>query len=73
MVRNEIGKGSEKLVATLARENVWDSQGEEISEYRRQYFAKKFLPGLRSFPGIRELFERVRVTQAARSPWQHRR
>ena len=59
-IRNEIGKGSEKLIQTLAGEEFWNKHGKEASEFRKDLFAKKYLPHLKAFPCVRELFERVR-------------
>ncbi len=58
-IRNEIGKGSDKLVSTLLGEDVWNTRGDEIKDHRAELFQREFLPHIRPFPCVRELFERV--------------
>jgi HAD superfamily hydrolase (TIGR01509 family) len=58
-IRNQIGKGSDKLVSTLVGEDVWKTRGEEIKNYRAELFQREYLPKVKPFPRVRELFQRV--------------
>ena len=60
-VRHEIGKGGDQLLPDLLPPKVVDSQGEEIKQFRSQLFRSKYLPQVRAFPRVRELFERIRA------------
>jgi HAD superfamily hydrolase (TIGR01549 family) len=60
-VRHEIGKGGDQLLPDLLPKKIVDSQGEEIKEYRAELFKRKYLPKVRAFPKVRELFERIRA------------
>jgi HAD superfamily hydrolase (TIGR01509 family) len=60
-VRHEIGKGGDQLLPDLLPPQVVDSQGEEIKNYRGDLFKRKYLPEVRAFPNVRELFDRVRA------------
>jgi phosphoglycolate phosphatase-like HAD superfamily hydrolase len=60
-VRHEIGKGGDQLMPDLLPKELVDSRGEEIAKYRSELFKRKYLPDVRSFPRVRELFERIRT------------
>lgn len=59
-VRAQIGKGGDQLMPVfLPREEV-DRRGEEIEAHRAKLFRDRYLSRIRPFPGVRELFQRVR-------------
>jgi HAD superfamily hydrolase (TIGR01549 family) len=60
-VRHEIGKGGDQLLPDLLSPKVVKSQGEQIMKYRGELFKRKYLSEVRAFPGVRELFERIRA------------
>jgi len=38
-----------------------EEKGEQIEKYRSELFMRKYMPKVRSFPRVRELFERIRA------------
>jgi HAD superfamily hydrolase (TIGR01509 family) len=59
-VWEQIGKGSDQLIPALLPPDVVKDKGKEIDEYRGRIFKRDYLPRVRPFPKVRELFERVR-------------
>jgi HAD superfamily hydrolase (TIGR01509 family) len=60
VVRSQIGKGGDQLLPALVpREKLAKLQG-PIEKYRGDLFKREFLPKVRAFPKVRDLFERVR-------------
>jgi phosphoglycolate phosphatase-like HAD superfamily hydrolase len=59
-VRNEIGKGSDKLIATFLDEDEVRANETEIADWRRRHFLRRYLPRTRPFPRVRALFQRIR-------------
>jgi HAD superfamily hydrolase (TIGR01509 family) len=60
-VREQIGKGGDQLMAALLPEEEVRRRGEEIEEYRLDLFKREYLPRVRPFPMVRELFERIKA------------
>jgi HAD superfamily hydrolase (TIGR01549 family) len=58
-VRYQIGKGGDQLMPVFLSEDELDEFGEELEEYRGQLFKRDYLPRVKGFPAVRELFERV--------------
>jgi phosphoglycolate phosphatase-like HAD superfamily hydrolase len=59
-VRAQIGKGGDQLMAALLPEEV-RRRGEEIERYRLDLFKREYLPRVRAFPSVRELFQRIKA------------
>lgn len=59
-VRHQIGKGGDQLMPVFFSEEELGRFGEEMEEYRGDLFKREYLPRVRAFPAVRELFERVR-------------
>jgi HAD superfamily hydrolase (TIGR01549 family) len=59
-VRSQIGKGADQLVPVFFNDEELARFGKELEEYRSQLFLKDFLPKIRPFPKVRELFQRLR-------------
>lgn len=59
-LREQIGKGSDQYLPVFLTELEIREFGGQADEYRGQIFKKKYLPQIRPFPKVRELFERVR-------------
>ena len=58
-VRKQIGKGGDQLMPVFFTRKELDEFGEEIEEFRGKLFKREFLPRVRPFPKVRELFERI--------------
>ncbi len=59
-VRSQIGKGGDQLMPVFFSREELDKFGEEMEEYRGRLFKRAYMPHVRAFPRVRELFERVR-------------
>ena len=59
-LREQIGKGGDQYLPVFLNERELREFGKEADEYRGEIFKKKYLPQVRPFPKVRELFERVR-------------
>ena len=59
-VRKQIGKGGDQLMPVFMSEEDIKERGAEIEEYRSALFKRDYLPKVRAFPKVRELFERIR-------------
>lgn len=59
-MRHEIGKGSDQLLPVFLPQKVLDERGEEISAFRSDLFKRDYLPRVRPFPAVPDLFRRIR-------------
>jgi HAD superfamily hydrolase (TIGR01549 family) len=59
-VRHQIGKGGDQLLPVFFDREELDRFGEELEKYRGELFKRDYMPQVRAFPGVRELFERIR-------------
>jgi len=59
-LRKQIGKGGDQYLPEFLTEIEMREFGPQADEYRGKLFKKKYLPEIRPFPKVRELFERVR-------------
>jgi beta-phosphoglucomutase-like phosphatase (HAD superfamily) len=59
-VRDQIGKGGDKLMKVFLSEEQIDRWGKEIAEERTALFKRQYLPQVKPFPQLRGLFERLR-------------
>ncbi|MBV8831751.1 MAG: HAD family phosphatase, partial [Acidobacteriaceae bacterium] len=60
-VRDQIGKGGDKLMKVFLSEEQIARQGKEIEEQRTELFVREYLPRVKPFPALRALFERLRA------------
>lgn len=60
-VRSQIGKGADQLIPVFFNDEELERFGKELEEYRSQLFLKEFLPKIRPFPRVKELFQRLRA------------
>ncbi|MBA2645279.1 MAG: HAD family hydrolase [Pyrinomonadaceae bacterium] len=60
-VRRQIGKGGDQLLPVFFSKKELDEFGEKMEEYRGELFKKEYLPRVKAFAKVRELFERIRV------------
>jgi HAD superfamily hydrolase (TIGR01549 family) len=58
-VRHQIGKGGDHLLPVFLSKEELDRSKEEIERVRSEHFKKEYLPEVRPFPAVRELFERI--------------
>src|SRR5690349_12477527 len=58
-VREQIGKGGDKLMQVFLSPEQIDREGKQIEQERSDLFKREYLPKVKPFPAIRELFERV--------------
>ena len=60
-VRSQIGKGGDQLMPVFVPKDDLERRGEELETYRGDLFKRKYLPQVRPFPKVRDLFERLRA------------
>jgi HAD superfamily hydrolase (TIGR01509 family) len=60
VIRGQIGKGGDNLMPALLPAELVERSQEEIDEYRSDLFKRDYLPRVVPFPGVRDLFERLR-------------
>lgn len=58
-VRQQIGKGGDQLLKVFLSADETRRNGEAIEIARKRHFATRYLPGVRGFPRVRELFQRL--------------
>jgi HAD superfamily hydrolase (TIGR01549 family) len=59
-VRSQIGKGGDQLMPVFLSKQELERFGEELEKYRGELFKREYLPRVKAFPKVRELFERIR-------------
>ena len=59
-VRRQIGKGGDQLMPVFLSRQELEKFGEELEQWRGELFKKEFLPRVKAFPGVRQLFQRIR-------------
>lgn len=58
-VRHQIGKGGDQLMPVFFSKDELKRFGKEMEEYRGRLYQRDFLPKVRPFPKVRELFQRI--------------
>jgi HAD superfamily hydrolase (TIGR01549 family) len=58
-LRAQIGKGSDQYLPEFLTHEEIKRFGKELDEYRSELFRKEYLPMVRPFPKVRELFQRI--------------
>jgi HAD superfamily hydrolase (TIGR01549 family) len=58
-VRHQIGKGGDQLMPVFFTPEELERFGERMEEFRGRLFKSEYLPRVRAFPAVRELFERI--------------
>ena len=59
-LRQQIGKGGEKIVADFLSPEEVEKVGENITEFRKEFYQDKLISQARPFAKVRELFERLK-------------
>jgi HAD superfamily hydrolase (TIGR01509 family) len=60
-VRSQIGKGGDQLLPVFFSHEELEEFGKEMEEYRGKLFKREFLPRVKPFPEVRELFLRLKA------------
>jgi HAD superfamily hydrolase (TIGR01509 family) len=60
-LREQIGKGGDQYLPVFLDEREMREFGQEADKYRGQVFKKNYLPHVKPFPKVRELFEKLRA------------
>jgi HAD superfamily hydrolase (TIGR01549 family) len=58
-VRSQIGKGGDQLLPVFLSKQQLEREQKAIEEFRSSLFKEKYLPRVKAFPGVRELFEKI--------------
>jgi HAD superfamily hydrolase (TIGR01549 family) len=58
-IRRQIGKGADQLLPVFFSKDELDQFGDELNSYRSKLFKQEYLPTVKAFPKVRELFERI--------------
>lgn len=58
-VRSQIGKGGDQLLPVFFTREELAEFGAELEEARGRHFKREYLPRVRAFPRVRDLFERI--------------
>lgn len=59
-LRAQIGKGTDQYLPEFLTPDEIERFGKELDDYRSDLFRKEYLPQVRPFPKVRELFQRIR-------------
>jgi HAD superfamily hydrolase (TIGR01549 family) len=59
-IHEQVGKGGDQLIPVFCSQEQVDKFGDELDRLRGEIFARDYLPQVRPFPHVRELFERLR-------------
>ena len=59
-LREQIGKGSDQYLPEFLTPEEIQRFGKELDDYRSEIFRKEYLPRVKPFPKVRELFEKIR-------------
>jgi HAD superfamily hydrolase (TIGR01549 family) len=59
-IRSQIGKGADQLLPVFFSAEELQRFGKELEDVRGKIFKERYLPRVKAFPKVRELFERLR-------------
>ena len=60
-IRGQIGKGGDQLMPVFLPPEELDAKGEELEKHRGEILKQRYLPQVQAFPGVRELFHRLKA------------
>lgn len=60
-LHEQMGKGGDQLMPVFCSREELDRFGEELERSRTELFTSDYLPRVRPFPKVRELFERIKA------------
>ena len=55
-----IGMGADKILEKFLTKREIDKFGDDLTEYRKKIFLEDYVPHLKTFPKLRELFEKIK-------------
>jgi HAD superfamily hydrolase (TIGR01509 family) len=58
-IRSQIGKGGDQLLPVFLPKEEIEAKGKEIEKFRGDYFTSEFLPKVKPFAKVRDLFMRL--------------
>jgi HAD superfamily hydrolase (TIGR01549 family) len=58
-VRRQIGKGADQLLPVFFSKEELSEFGTQLEEYRTELFKQAYLPRVKTFPKVRELFRKI--------------
>lgn len=56
-----IGMGADDILEKYLSEEEIEKFGEDLKDYRKEIYLRDYLPGLKTFPKMRELFEKIKA------------
>jgi HAD superfamily hydrolase (TIGR01549 family) len=59
-IRHEIGKGTDDMLPVFFSREDLDRFRPDLEKYRGELFKREYLPSLKAFPHVRDLFERIK-------------
>jgi HAD superfamily hydrolase (TIGR01549 family) len=59
-VRHQIGKGGDQLMPVFFSKEELDQFGKDLEQYRGELYKREYLPRVRSWPRVRDLFEHIK-------------
>jgi HAD superfamily hydrolase (TIGR01549 family) len=59
-IRQQIGKGGDQLLPVFFTQEEIERVGKELEEFRSDLFKKRYLPQVKPFPKVRDLFEWIK-------------
>lgn len=60
LIRREIGKGTDDMLPTFFTKEELHWFRRDLENYRSELFKREYLPNVKAFPCVRELFERIK-------------
>ena len=60
-IRPQIGKEADELLPVFFSQEELEQFGEELKNYRDELFKRKYLPTLKPFSGVRDLFRQLKA------------
>jgi phosphoglycolate phosphatase-like HAD superfamily hydrolase len=58
-IRQQIGKGADKLIPHFLSPDESRNLGDDLNKYRAELWKRDYLPRVKPFPRVRELFQRI--------------
>ena len=58
-IRHQIGKGGDQLLPEFFSKDELEHFGKELEDFRGKLYKKNYLPQVKAFPQVRELFTRL--------------
>jgi beta-phosphoglucomutase-like phosphatase (HAD superfamily) len=60
LIRPQIGKGADAMLPVFFSREELHRFGRELEQYRGELFEREYLPKVKAFPRVRDLFERIK-------------